>query len=56
MQLRPADSFAGRFLPHVLEATAHAHLLRAVPDRVVRLLTTVSNNLAVRGWTAAGFS
>ena len=44
-QLRPADNGAGRLLPHVLEATAHAQRLRAVPDRAVRLLTTAGNNL-----------
>ena len=44
-QRRPADNRAGRLLPHVLEATAHAQRLRAVPDRAVRLLTTVGNNL-----------
>ena len=44
-QLRLADNRAGRLLPHVLEVTAHAQRLRAVPDRAVRLLTTVGNNL-----------
>ena len=44
-QLRPADNRAGRLLPHVLEVTAHAQRLRAVPDRAVRLLTTVGSNL-----------
>jgi hypothetical protein len=44
-QLRPADSRARRLLPHVLEATAHAQRLRAVPDRAIRLLTTAGNNL-----------
>jgi hypothetical protein len=43
-QLRPADNRAGPLLPHVLEATAHAQHLRAVPDRPVRVLTTVGNN------------
>jgi len=44
-QLRPADTRAGRLLPHVLEATAHAQCLRAVPDRAVRLLTIVGSSL-----------
>ena len=44
-QPRPADNRAVRLLPHVLEATAYAQLLGAVPDRVVRLLTTVGSNL-----------
>ena len=44
-QLRLADNRAGRLLPHVLEVTAHAQRLRAVPDRAVRLLTTVGNDL-----------
>jgi hypothetical protein len=29
-------------LPHVLEATAHAHRLRAVPDRAVQVLAIVA--------------
>jgi Tetratricopeptide repeat len=44
-QLRLADNRAERLLPHVLEATAHAQRLRAVPDRAVRLLTTVGSSL-----------
>lgn len=44
-QLRLADNRAGRLLPHVLEATAHAQRLGAVPDRAVGLLTSTGNNL-----------
>ena len=48
-QLHPPDNRTRRLLPHVLEATAHAQRLRAVPDRAVRLLTTVGNNLRAAG-------
>jgi Tetratricopeptide repeat len=44
-QARPGDNRAGRLLPHVLEATAHAQRLRAVPDRAVLLLTIVGSSL-----------
>jgi hypothetical protein len=42
---RPANNRAGELLPHVLEATAHAQRLRAVPDRAVRLLAIVGSSL-----------
>jgi transposase InsO family protein len=45
VQAHPADSRVGRLLPHVLEATAHAQRLRAVPGRAVSLLSTVGNSL-----------
>lgn len=41
----PASNRAGRLLPHVLEATAYAQRLGAVPDRAVRLLIIVGGNL-----------
>jgi hypothetical protein len=47
--LRQADNRAGSLLPHVLEATAHAQRLRAVPDRAVRLLITIGSNLRDAG-------
>src|ERR1019366_6923018 len=44
-QVHPADSGAGSLLPHVLEATAHAQRLGAVPDRAVRVLSVVGSSL-----------
>ena len=44
-QVHRTDGGVGRLLPHVLEATAHAQRLRAVPDRAVRLLSVAGSSL-----------
>jgi len=48
-QSGPVDISVGRLLPHVLEATAHAQRLEAVPDLSVRVLSTVGSTLLEMG-------